>query len=199
MIETYNGLPLFYGDIDDTVEGISLISLVDNPAVQTNFLKLSKEEKIQFSFDEDKHIVTGVALIPEQKIYRRNSNGEEWYITFTAAAIQRIVEKFFNTFDAKCIDLEHSENKIDTCVIFESYILNKERGICPVEFSSMPDGTWFLSVKVNDENLWQDIKEGKYNGFSIDALLRMETKEVKVAEKEISTLEELFDWLEGLG
>lgn len=198
-MELYNGLPLLYADVDENIEGVSIVSIVERPAVERNFLKLSKEEKVRFSLDDEKRIMTGLALEPDKKIYRRDEKGNEWYVTFTVDAIKRIVEKFFKDYKATNVNLEHEEI-VNSCVIYESYLIDKERGICPVEFSDLPNGSWMITMKCNDENLWKDIKDGKYNGFSIEGLLMFDYKPVEQnTEKGISTLEELFDWLEGLG
>lgn len=196
-METYLGLPLYYLDVDDTVEGVSIVSIVDFPAVESDFLKFSKDDKeepMKFSYDDERHIITGVALIPEKRIYRRSySDGYEYYVTFTKEAIERIVEKFFRDFKATNVNLEHSE-MTEACVIFESYLLDKERNIAPKEFADMPDGTWLISMKVNDRALWDDIKAGKYNGFSVEGLLRIE-EEPAPEIKEFDNLEDLLDYL----
>lgn len=191
-MERYNNLPLFYLDVDDTVEGVSIVSIVDFPAIERNFLTFKKDEKVKFSYDNDRHIITGAALIPDFPIYRRNENGE-FYVTFTKDAIERIVEKFFRDFNATNVNLEHSE-MTDDCVIFESYFLDSKRNIVPKEFSDLPDGTWMCSMKVNDKALWDEIKAGKYNGFSVEGILRMEEEPVTNI-KEFDTLEDFLEWL----
>lgn len=196
-MELFNNLPLFYADVDENVEGIYLVSIVDKPAVQRGFLKLSEEERITLSLDEDRHIMTGLALQPEQKIYRKTEDGREYYITFTKECIQRLVEKFFKDYNATNVNLEH-DTMVDSCVIFESYLIDKKRGICPTEFSDLPDGSWMISMKCYDDNLWKEIKEGKYNGFSIEAFLTMEENRPKEKIEELQTIEDLFNWLETL-
>lgn len=171
MGRVFEGLPLYYMDINGTDTGVQVMSLVESPAVETMFLKFADDKKpIRLSADDERHIVSGVAMIPELPIYRRDEDGKEYYITFTAAAIERIVEKFFADGNATSINLNHAEPNTE-CVIFESYLLNHKRGIVPVEFADYPNGTWIISAKVNDEALWSDIKAGKYNGFSIEGIL----------------------------
>lgn len=195
-MEFYNNLPLFYADIDDSVEGLYLVSIVNAPAVERAFLKFAKEEKISLSIDDEKHIVTGLALQPEQKIYRRNPDGTEFYLTFTKETIHKLVERFFREYQANAVNLEHCE-KTDACVIFESYFIDKNRGICPKEFEDLPDGSWMISMKCYDDNLWKDIKEGKYNGFSIEAFLKLEPNRPET-KQEIENIEDLFNWLDSL-
>lgn len=192
-METHLGLPLYYLDVDETIEGVSIVSIVDFPAVESNFLKFAKDEPMKFSYDNDKHIITGVALIPDKRIYRRNEEGFEYYVTFTRGAIERIVEKFFRDFNATNVNLQHSEMTQD-CVIFESYLLNRDRNIVPAEFADMPDGTWLISMKVNNATLWNEIKEGKYNGFSVEGFLKVEEEPIETV-REFDTLEDLLDYL----
>lgn len=193
MADTYNNLPIFYLDVDDTVEGVSIVSIVDFPAIERDFLTFSKDEKVRFSYDEEKHVLTGPALIPDFPIYRRNENGE-FYVTFTKEAIQRIVEKFFRDFNATNVNLEHSE-MTESCIIFESYLLDKERNIAPKEFSDLPDGTWLISMKVNDRALWDEIKAGKFNGFSVEGILKIEEEPVTEI-REFDNLQDLLDWID---
>ena len=186
---TYNGKPLFYMDIDDET-GLDLISLVEFPAVEMNFIAFNAEgENVRMAVNKEKKIVTGVALIPEQKIYRYSQERGEYYVSFSKEAIERIAVRFFKDHNSTNANLEHSED-VDGVVYFESYLVNNDRGIKPQEFD-VPDGTWIVSAKIENEDLWKDIQEGKYKGFSIEGFLKMfDTKPV-----EIDTLEDLMEWI----
>lgn len=186
---TYKGLPLFNYDVDlmDDLTGVEIISLVDMPAVERNFVAMN-EDKVMLKADEDRHVVTGVALIPNQKIYRRDADGE-YYISYSREAIERIVEKFFRQKNSTNANVMH-EVDIDGCVYFESYLTDKERGISPVDFGELPDGTWCVSCKVNNPAVWKLIKEGKLRGFSIEGYFR--------EEKKINTLDDLVNYLNNI-
>lgn len=185
-MNSYKGLPLINLDIIDDMNGVELISLVDFPAVEREFIKFSKDEDIKLAINEEKRIVTGVALIPEQKIYRRDVNGKEYYATFTKDAIERIAQKFFADGNSANVNLEH-QVIVGDCAYFESYLINKDRGICPVEFSDLPDGSWIVSCKVNNDKVWELIKNGTLRGFSIEGNLGLVEE-----EKPIDTLEDLI-------
>lgn len=165
----FNGLPVYYADVDDTVEGIQIMSLVNRPAVEATFLRFSEQNSVRLSADDERHIVSGIALIPDFPIYRKDADRGEYYITFTREAIARVVERFFANRSTTNINLEHAE-AVHSCVVFESYLLDHSRGIAPVEFADYPDGTWLISTKVNDDALWSEIKAGKYNGFSVEGI-----------------------------
>lgn len=184
---TYKGLPLFNLDILDETMGIEIISLVDRPAVEKEFIAFN-EEKVRFSVDEDKHIVTGVALIPNQKIYRRDEKGNEYYVQVSEEAIERIAEKFFADHNSTNVNLQHQFD-VNGCVYFESYLVNKERGIYPTEFGELPNGAWLVSCKVNNPDVWELIKKGVLRGFSIEGNLNV------VEDKPLETVDELMDYL----
>lgn len=183
----YNGLPLFNLDVIDGESGVQIISLVDCPAVEREFVRMAKEQ-VRLSLDEEKRIVTGVALVPDQKVYRRNDKtGAEYYITFSREAIERIAQKFFADRNSGNVNVEH-EVMVGDCSYFESYLINRERGILPVEFSDMPDGTWMVSCKINNDKVWQLVKDGTLRGFSIEGNLDM----VEYEDEPIDTLEDLL-------
>lgn len=168
----YKGLPLYYADINDEVAGVQIMSIVNRPAVETVFVRFAEEgTPAMFAANDEKQVVSGVALIPDFPIFRRDPARGEYYVAFKADAIERIAQKFFTAEGAtSAISLNHSD-PASQCVIFESYLIDHARGIVPAEFADHPDGTWIISIKVNNPTLWADIKSGKYKGFSIEGLL----------------------------
>lgn len=182
----YKGLPLFNLDIVQDIPGIELISLVDDPAVQREFVKFSNEVEVKLKVNEEKRIVSGVALIPGQKIYRKDPDGRQYYIQFTKEAIEKAVVKFFADRHSADANLMHAV-EADGIIYFESYLINHERGIAPAEFADLPDGTWIVSAKVLNDKVWELIANGTLRGFSIEGQLAVQT--------EISTLDELLDYI----
>lgn len=186
---TYKGLPVYNMDLIDGIEGIRIISLVDFPAIERDFVKFAKETEIKFSVNEEKHIVSGPALIPGQKIYRKDEQGA-YYIEFSADAIKRIAEKFFADHNSTNVNLEH-EFEVDGCVYFESYFIDHDRGIVPAEFADLPDGTWMVSCKINNPAVWELVKDGTLRGFSVEGKLHPYEEKDKV----FSTIEDLLSYL----
>lgn len=166
-------------DIDGTQFGLSAISLVDFPAVEKNFVAFSKEDapaKIALSLDEEKRIISGVALLADTPIYRKMQGG--CYIVFEKETIRQLVLKYSKDGLLNAITLQHDADTyaVNKCVMVESYFTDKERGIAPVAFSDIPDGSWCVTFKVEDEELWRAIKashgeENGLNGFSIEAFV----------------------------
>ena len=185
-------LPIFNINIDpmDQETGCYTVSLVEFPAVEIDFLKFSKDEPIQMLFSDDKHIVTGVALRADYPIYRNNRQYGEHYVVFTKETIRQIIEKYSKFGFNNLVNIEHNENNyVNEITMLESYIVDKERGLCPIEFGTVEDGSWIVSYKVNDLNLWNKIKSGEVKGFSIEGAFRLEkTEDTTISlEKELKT------------
>ena len=180
---------------DDANIGVDAISLVDIPAVKKDFLCFSKEkETVKLNFDNAKRVISGVVCLADTPIYRYNEKYGEYYVVFSKETIQKMVEKFAKMDLFKSVNLQHDDTKfVDGIYMFESYIINKERGINPVEFSDIPDGSWIASYKVENDELWGEIINGdKLNGFSLQGLFELEEK-----FSEQKPVEETFDeWLE---
>ena len=200
-----NGLPCYSLNIDDSENtGCFKISLVDFPAVETSFLCFDAEpEKYNFKVtDDEKHIVTGIALRCNVPIYRVAPDGTEYYVLFTKETVEHIMQKFAKDNNGFNISIQH-ELDVNDCYVVESYLINKERGIVPQEFSDIEDGSWVVSVKIENPKVWQYIKEGNCSGFSIEILAIPEALKAAIKKdkedynKEIdklkSVLKEMFD------
>lgn len=198
-MEMYDGKPLLRLTINGEEDGINIISLVEFPAVERNFIQLSREVKL--SLNEEKQELLGVALIPNFPIYRRDKNGE-YYITFSAESIRKIAIDFYKKLNVNMADVEHTHNLENGITYFQSLIIEKEQGICPTAFKDLPDGTWIVGCKVENDKVWEAVKSGEVKGFSIDGYFHAEEpekQEEKPEEKStIDNLDDLFDWLESL-
>ena len=166
-------------DPTDLETGLNAISLVENPAVEVDFLAFAKDESAVLQFaDEERHIITGIALLADTPIYRIAPGGTGYYVRFTKDCIRQLVEKYFKFGLTNSVNIEHKKDQfVDGVTMLESYIIDKERGICPNEFASAPDGSWVVSYKVNNLDVWSKIKSGEVKGFSVQGLFRIiETK-----------------------
>ena len=195
---------IFYIDInEDDNTGLDAISLVSTPAVEIDFLCFEKEDSVEISFsaNEDKHIISGIALRADFPIYRRNGD-YEYYVVFTKDIIRKIVNKYAKNGLFNSVNLQHNDhNFTNKAIMIESYIIDKERGICPIEFSDIEDGSWYVSFHIEDEMLWNEIKNGKeLNAFSVQGLFNLIEDSVTNTEEKLSQQkEQTFDeWLEEL-
>lgn len=187
----YKGLPIYIVDInDDSV--FNNVSIVDYPAIEHNFIQLSKQTEIQFSINEEKRTISGPVLIPDIPIYRRDGSFE-YYIKFTAETIKKYAVKFFKDKREDEGNIQHTWG-VNGIVFYESYLLNKERGIAPKEFENLPDGTWFLSAKVENDKVWELIKDGSLRGFSVDIQSTLSEDE----KKELDSIEDLVNYLNNI-
>ena len=197
-MEMYDDKPLLRLTIDGEEDGVKIISLVEYPAVERNFIQLSREVKL--SLNEEKRELLGVALIPDMPIYRRDEQGE-YYVTFSAEAIRKAAIDFYKKLNVNMADVEHNHNLENGITYFQSLIIDKGQGICPTAFKDLPDGTWIVGCKVENDSVWDAVKSGEVKGFSIDGYFHAEPEkqEEKPEEKStIDSLDDLFDWLESL-
>lgn len=165
-------LPLYKAILSSDDCGISKISLVDLPAVQSNFVCFSKEkQEVKFAVqDEEKREILGVIMRADFPIYR-NTNGYEYYVQYDSDVIKEMAKKMFEDCVQNKINLQHQDNTdVQTVKIFECFIKDAEMGINPKGFEDIENGSLFARFKVEDDNLWQEIKDGTFKGFSLEGL-----------------------------
>ena len=170
--------------LNDNEQGLEAISFVEFPAIESPAMHFSDQQKFEFS--EDQMIVSGPVLIPDIPIYRNDNNGE-YNVVFTKDVIQELAIRYFRKKRCNNFDLNHSPDINDTDVtMFESYILGPHK-----KFRDLPYGTWCVSYKVNNPDVWAKIKESPISaGFSVELVA-----ELGNAKLEEQTLEELINEL----
>lgn len=164
---------------------VNYIGLVDRPAIERNFQAFNdQKQKARFVLNEEKRIISGPAMIADLPIYRNDKQLGEYYVVFDRQAIQSIVEKFSAKGYLKNFNLFHDEQQqVSDVTIFNSFISDKELGIPPMAgFEDVADGSWFISAKVNNDQVWQKVKEGMVKGFSVEGLFNY----VRVGEVQLT-------------
>jgi hypothetical protein len=165
-------LPIYELQIDD-INGsaeVDFVALVDRPAVQRNFLKFAEDKKMRFQIDdEEQRIISGVLMLADTPIYR-NDGVQEYYVVFTAETIAEIVQKFFSKGYQNNVNLMHdSGQQLEGITMFESWIKDSKRGVRALKgFDDVPEGSWFASYKVYDDETWGKVKRGEVLGFSVE-------------------------------
>lgn len=155
-------------DNKDVMSGISAVSVVESPAIEEDFIALAKHEVELKEVDEEKRILMGAALVPNKQIYRRNAMNDEYYIFFSKDTVRKASELFLMRSNQNNATYEH-DKKLDGMSVVESWIIEDEKHDKSVKYGfSLPVGTWMISMKVNNDNVWKDVKEGKVKGFSIE-------------------------------
>jgi hypothetical protein len=173
-------LPLYMLDISDDPNDdaeVQFVALVDRPAIQKNWNAFKNEQKFQI-VSEDKRIISGCAMLADTPIFRSDASFGDYYVAFSKDTIVKIVQKYFKKGYQNNVNLMHDPNQVESGVtMFESFISDKSRGISPmVGFEDAPDGSWFVSMLVENDEVWQQVKEGKINGFSIEGIFNYNVK-----------------------
>ena len=146
----------------DAWGGTSMIEWASN--------KLKKIDRQNFVIqDEDQQIISGPLMLADTPIYRNDHNGE-YYVVFTKETIKKIAQRYFKKGYQANVNLMHdSGQSVEGVTMFESFISDKVRGIYPMKgFEDVPDGSWFGSFKVDNAEVWAEIKAGKVRGFSVE-------------------------------
>lgn len=192
MKKEYKGLPLFDAVLTDENLGIYCVSLVDDPATQIKWLAFSKDQGAQLKFsvtNEEKHRVLSVIMVADTPIYRVNDRGEGFYITFSKDTLYEAARRLLRNGFQNYVNVEHIESSLlygfEMTQIFQK---DSTRGISPAGFEDVPDGSLMAEYFVTDETLWEEIKQGRFIGLSLEG-------EFTLAEEEIQSLEELADYL----
>jgi hypothetical protein len=154
-------------DEKDETSGIEAVSVVESPAIESDFIALKKHEIELKEVDAEKRILMGAALIPNKQIYRKNDKNEEYYIYFSEETVRKASELFFMNSNQNNATLEHNE-KLKGMSVVESWITEGKNDKSMNYGFDLPKGTWMISMKVNNDEIWNKVKLGEIKGFSIE-------------------------------
>lgn len=187
-------------DEEKMLHGIDAISIVEHPAIEEDFITMSKDHKFEFKeVDNEKRILMGAAMIPEKPIYRVEGE-EEYYVFFTKETIRRASELYLMNGKQGNATLEHQE-KISGLSLVESWIIeDTEKDKSNAYGLSYPVGTWMVSMKVNNNDIWEEyVKSGKVKGFSIEgwfmqreSVIELSSQLSRIEQEEADHLMELY-------
>lgn len=167
-------LPLYRVEVGDG--GVTAVSLVEYPAVESDFLLFEKDKKAKTDVakrlmlsDEKKHRVLGCVLRADFPIYRVEDD-YEYNIVFSRESIEQLTKKMFKSgsFGVNNAQHTHSEDLSDKLELIQMFIKDSKKGIVPEGFDDIADGSLFAEYQVLDNGLWKDIEDGKMNGFSVE-------------------------------
>jgi hypothetical protein len=186
-------LELIINEEDDD-SGVSFISLVDQPATEKLWLKFNKQKPLNFEFkiqDEEKRIVSGYFIVSDLPIPRLNDANEKFFVVFKKDTINKIVNKFFKQGYSNKINLMHDQ-EMDGVYVIESLIIDNERGsVAPKEFEKVPDGSWWGSMRVENNEVWELVKTGQVKGFSVEGMFGQD-KSRNIQEKIINKIRDVI-------
>lgn len=179
-------------------DGIFALSLVESPAIESNWLYLSKAIPVNLkSVDNEKRMLIGPALIPDMEIPRYSDSGEEYAITFPSDVVERSAQLFMQKQFNNSATLEHSEEVSDVSVVESWIVADPELDKSAFYGMKQRAGTWMVGVKVNNDSIWEDyVKTGKVKGFSIEGLYshKLVNASVENGDKaKVDAIKSLFD------
>lgn len=184
-------IPIYELVMEEDNGGVDLISFVQSPAMKTNWVAFSEEQPVMFNIQsEEKRIVSGAIILADFPVIRMSEDGKPYYVMLKEDTIAKTVQKFFKNSWHIGTNANHDKSSISNgAYMFESYIINRERGINPPEgFDFAKDGSWFGSYKVESDEMWAKVKSGEFNGFSIEGyynLKQIEFKEEKTTDEQL--------------
>lgn len=195
-------LPIYYAEIDYDDEGIQFVSLVDFPAVESNFITLAaqKREPLRFATIEDgeQHLLVGVVMRADFPIYRYDERGE-YYIVYRKEMVRRMAEKMLYDGRTSAVNIMHTPVVANGINLQELFIKDSEKGIVPKGFEDIEEGSLFAVYKVHNAEVWNAIKRGDYAGFSLEGLFELkEADPDSEMETLLKELEEMNATINGL-
>lgn len=152
------------------------ISMVESPAIESDFVALSKEEEERqqvFLESNEKHLVYGAALIPEKDIYRNNGE-QEFYINFSKESIEKMSQDFMKEYRQYEVKTDHEDVANEVCVVESWIVADSYKDKSNALGITVPEGTWMVAMKVNNIETWDRIKSGELKGFSVESMISLE-------------------------
>ena len=152
------------------------ISMVEMPAIESDFVALSKEEdeKLQVFLESDeRHMCYGAALIPDKDIYRNNGE-QEFYISFTKESIEKMSQDFMKNYRQNEVTLDHDEMANDITITESWLVEDPYKDKANALGINVPKGTWMIGMKVNQIDVWERVKAGELKGFSVESMISLE-------------------------
>lgn len=182
--------------IDDD-EGVEFVSIVDDPAIESGFQKFKKDDfkfKIQ---NKEKRIVSGYFMISDLPMLRQR-NDTVYYCVFRRHTIEKIVNKFMKEGLTNQTNLMH-DSTADGVYIIESLIVDSERGVAaPESFEKVPNGSWWGSMRVENDEVWNSVLDGSFKGFSVEGIFSS-SKELDLQTRIIAKIRAVIKNYKNLG
>ena len=158
-------------DESDTAEnGVYAISIVTEPAIESNFIHLSKQVHFK-TIDNDKRLIIGLALVPNKPILRKDKDNQDFYIYFKEGTIRKTAELFLKRANQNNTTLEHA-TPADKCTVIESWMVEDTKMDKTAFYGiEAPIGSWAVAMKIDSDSIWNEfIKTGVLKGFSIEGM-----------------------------
>lgn len=194
MAAKIQGIPVYEARVEGEADGMVRISLVDDPAVMSNWQKFrSTPPSVQMYnvADPSRHIVRGVIMRADFPIIRLDAAGNKFYLIFHADTIRQMAEKYLADSRQNRVDTMHNGNEVEGVNMVQWFIKDTAAGINPLGYEEIADGSLFAEFHVTDEAIWQQIANKTYKGFSLEGYFGMRPEEGQ------QTIDEIVDELAG--
>ncbi len=194
-IATIDGVPVYRVLLDDERDGMVRVSLVDDPAVMSDFVAFDRQQPQRFAVqDEDKRLAFGVVARADFPVFRTDPMLGDHYVIFPADTIREMAQKYLTEDRADRVDLMHDGQDVEGVHLVQWFIKDSAKGIAPEGFDDIADGSLFAEYHVEDDEIWQQIKDGTFKGFSMEVFytLTPESDTAAVAET-VADLDGMFE------
>ena len=189
MIPNNNNIPTLRATFDPTnpLEGMFVVSLVETPAIGSLFFPFG-EEKINLSIlDAPQHKVIGCVLRADYPILRIDGEGKYYNLVFDKETIYELTQHFVKYNNTGNVSVLHNGKPIGGVELTQLFIKDKSKGIDPIGFDEVSDGSLFAEYKILNEEVWKGICNGVYRGFSIEGVFELApVKMQKVNEQKVN-------------
>lgn len=163
-----DGIPVFEALVGDENDGMVRISLVDLPAVMSDWQRFAGQQPQTFAIQsEEQRLIRGVIMRADFPIYRRDDRGE-YYIIYRADTIRQMAEKYLAENRANRVDTMHNGQEVDGVEMVQFFIKDTERGVNPAGFEDIADGSLFAEFHCTNDEVWEQVKAGTFRGFSLE-------------------------------
>ena len=176
-------------------QGVYAVSIVENPAIEEDWIALSKQKQIVElkTVDTEKRLLMGAVLVPKKQILRYDKEIGEFYIYFTKETIRKTSELFLKKNNQNNATYEHEIN-LEGMHVVESWIVeNSKVDKSAIYGFDYPEGTWVISMKVDNDKVWEKVKAGDVKGFSIEGYFTTSKSKLSKDEELIGKIKSILN------
>ena len=195
-VATIDGIPVYRVLVDDERDGMVRVSLVDDPAVMSDFVAFDAQKRAQmFAVEnEDKRLAFGVVARADFPVFRTDPVLGDHYVIFPADTIREMAQKYLTEGRADRVDLMHDGDDVGGVHLVQWFIKDTAKGVAPAGFDDIADGSLFAEYHVEDDAIWQQIKDGTFKGFSMEVFYTLTPEgDTQAVEEAVADLDGMFE------
>jgi len=185
---------------DELKDGINAISVVGEPAMESQFVALKKQKQTFAKVDDKKRILMGIIMKPNKKIYRYDEESkEEFEVFFSEQTVRRASELYFKNNKQRNFNVEHNSDDVLEAYLVESWIVeDTEKDKSAVYNLGAEVGDWIGTMKFESDAEYQKALENG-TGFSLEGVFSEKVILNKVSNMDFKQMkDEIVNELKGL-